>query len=132
LAYKWQTERGSTSSTPAFPWYGWNEKPDEEILGLVDWAFCVRLDQTGRVVQIQTLRATGTNDLSEAVLGWARENNRSSGPGSADRGARIRLQNRPISSTKTAQKCVIDRTECRPETQEEVCRCRTKSGESVT
>jgi hypothetical protein len=71
VAYTWQTERGATSFSPTFPWHGWNEEPDQEILGLADWAFCIQFDQQDRVVKMQTLHVTGTNSLSDAVLSWA-------------------------------------------------------------
>ena len=68
IAYTWQTERG-TSSHQA--WGLPLGERDETIMGLADWAFCIRFDELDRVLGRETLKSTGTDSISDAVLAWA-------------------------------------------------------------
>lgn len=70
IAYTWQTEN-ATRSSPA--WRGGVMERDETIIGLADWAFCIRLDERDRVLNTATLEITENQpSLYDAVSSWAK------------------------------------------------------------
>lgn len=69
IAYYWQTQRGESSGPVWHEGIGFER--ESKILGLWDWAFCLRFDPQDRVVTMETLKVNGNNSISEAVKRWA-------------------------------------------------------------
>ncbi len=69
IAYYWQTHRGEWSGSVWHEGVGFER--ETKIVGLWDWAFCLRFDPQDRVVTMETLKVNGNNSISEAVRRWA-------------------------------------------------------------